>query len=86
MNRVSVRRLLAAASTHRVRGASRRGQALRFAPFPLCLSRRASEETDPAISSALDGLKVFPSLAGFSFSDSFPLRSLVLTQERRCRA
>ena len=44
--------------THRVRGAiSWRGQALRFAPLPLCLSRRASDETDPAIPSALDGLK-----------------------------
>ena len=44
--------------THRVRGATVwRGQALRFAPLPLCLSRRASEGTDPAIPSALDGLK-----------------------------
>ena len=44
--------------THRVRGAiSWRGQALRFAPLPLCLSRRASDGTDPAISPALDGLK-----------------------------
>ena len=46
--------------THRVRGAIWwRGQALRFAPLPLCLSRRASDETDPAIPSALDGLKYF---------------------------
>ena len=39
--------------THWVRGAiSWRGQALRFAPLPLCLSRRASDETGPAIPSA----------------------------------
>ena len=35
------------------------GTGVAICPFTLCLSRRASDETDPAIPSALDGLKYF---------------------------